>query len=62
MRNSPASENHGPLTLITGGTGFLGSHHCDWLVGEGHEVVCLDNLITGRIENIGHLQIKLLIR
>jgi len=55
MWNSPASENYRPLTLVTGGAGFLGSHLCDRLVGEGHEVVCLDNLITGRIENIGHL-------
>jgi dTDP-glucose 4,6-dehydratase len=49
------SANQHPLTLVTGGAGFLGSHLCDRLVGEGHEVVCLDNLITGRIENIKHL-------
>jgi dTDP-glucose 4,6-dehydratase len=55
MWNSPASENRRPLTLVTGGAGFLGSHLCDRLVGEGHEVVCIDNLITGRIENVGHL-------
>ncbi|MGH7258480.1 MAG: UDP-glucuronic acid decarboxylase family protein [Nitrospiraceae bacterium] len=41
--------------LITGGAGFLGSHLCDLLLGQGHEVISLDNLITGRAENIAHL-------
>jgi dTDP-glucose 4,6-dehydratase len=41
--------------VITGGAGFLGSHLCDRLLGMGHEVICLDNLITGNIENISHL-------
>ena len=41
--------------LITGGAGFLGSHLCDRLVGQGHAVVCVDNFITGRPENIAHL-------
>ncbi len=41
--------------LITGGAGFLGSHLCDLLVGQGHKVVCMDNFITGRPENIAHL-------
>ena len=40
---------------MTGGAGFLGSHLCDRLLKEGHEVVCLDNLITGAIDNIAHL-------
>lgn len=44
-----------PRTLITGGAGFLGSHLCDRLIEEGHEVVCLDNLITGRMDNVAHL-------
>ena len=44
-----------PLTLVTGGAGFLGSHLCDRLLAEGHDVICLDNLITGRRENIQHL-------
>src|SRR2546428_7085485 len=41
--------------LITGGAGFLGSHLCDRLIGMGHEVVCLDNLVTGSMDNLAHL-------
>lgn len=41
--------------LITGGAGFLGSHLCDRLIAEGHSVVCMDNLITGSLDNIEHL-------
>ncbi|OIR06293.1 UDP-glucose 4-epimerase [mine drainage metagenome] len=41
--------------LVTGGAGFLGSHLCDRLVKDGHEVVCLDNFFTGRKANIAHL-------
>jgi UDP-glucuronate decarboxylase len=41
--------------LVTGGAGFIGSHLCDRLVREGHDVVCLDNFFTGRRENIEHL-------
>ena len=41
--------------LITGGAGFLGSHLCDSLVQSGHSVICMDNLLTGRMENIDHL-------
>ena len=44
-----------PRTLITGGAGFLGSHLCDRFVKEGHEVICMDNLVTGNADNIGHL-------
>ncbi len=44
-----------PRTLITGGAGFLGSHLCDRFVGEGHDVVCMDNFITGSADNIAHL-------
>jgi dTDP-glucose 4,6-dehydratase len=42
-------------TLVTGGAGFIGSHLCDALLGEGHSVVCVDNLLTGRADNIAHL-------
>jgi len=41
--------------LITGGAGFLGSHLSDLLIGKGYEVVAMDNLITGRVENVAHL-------
>jgi UDP-glucuronate decarboxylase len=41
--------------LVTGGAGFLGSHLCERLLGDGHEVTCLDNLFTGRRENVAHL-------
>lgn len=44
-----------PRTLITGGAGFIGSHLCDRLIEEGHEVICVDNFITGSPENIAHL-------
>ncbi len=44
-----------PRTLITGGAGFLGSHLCDRFIAEGHEVICMDNLITGDPDNIAHL-------
>ena len=41
--------------VITGGAGFLGSHLCERLLAEGHEVVCVDNFLTGREENVAHL-------
>lgn len=41
--------------LITGGAGFIGSHLCDFLIDKGHKVICMDNLITGKKENIAHL-------
>lgn len=41
-------------SVVTGGAGFLGSHLCDKLLAEGHEVICLDNLITGNVANIEH--------
>jgi len=43
------------VAVVTGGAGFLGSHLCDKLVKENIKVICLDNLLTGRIENIQHL-------
>ncbi|MEJ2103936.1 MAG: SDR family NAD(P)-dependent oxidoreductase, partial [Ignavibacteriaceae bacterium] len=41
--------------IVTGGAGFLGSHLCDRLLKEGIQVICIDNLITGRTDNISHL-------
>ena len=41
--------------LVTGGAGFLGSHLCERLLNDGHDVICLDNLHTGQKENIKHL-------
>ncbi|MBI4039695.1 SDR family oxidoreductase [Candidatus Daviesbacteria bacterium] len=41
--------------LVTGGAGFIGSNLCDHLIGAKHQVVCVDNLITGSEKNIGHL-------
>ena len=41
--------------LVTGGAGFLGSHLCDRLIADGHEVLCVDNLFTGAKRNIAHL-------
>lgn len=42
-------------TLITGGAGFIGSHLCERLIKEGHDVICMDNLLTGNMDNIAHL-------
>ena len=41
--------------LITGGAGFIGSHLCEFLLGKGHSVIAMDNLITGDLRNIKHL-------
>ena len=41
--------------LVTGGTGFIGSHLCEKLLAAGHEVICVDNFYTGRKVNIAHL-------
>jgi UDP-glucuronate decarboxylase len=44
-----------PRTLVTGGAGFLGSHLCEQLLADGHDVICLDNFFTGAKDNILHL-------
>jgi len=46
----------GKRILVTGGSGFLGSHLCDRLLADGHDVLCVDNYFTGRKDNIRHLQ------
>lgn len=53
--NAPTRQ---PVTLITGGAGFLGSHLCDRLLAEGHRVVAMDNLLTGNLDNIAHLRAR----
>jgi dTDP-glucose 4,6-dehydratase len=44
-----------PISVVTGGAGFLGSHLVDRLLAEGHRVIAVDNLITGNLANIAHL-------
>src|SRR6478609_797040 len=44
-----------PTVLVTGGAGFLGSHLCDRLLADGHDVICVDNFFTGSKQNIRHL-------
>ncbi len=49
------SESSGKRVVVAGGAGFLGSHLCDALLARGDSVVCVDNLVTGRRENVAHL-------
>src|SRR6187549_2238509 len=44
-----------PISVVTGGAGFLGSHLTDRLLAEGHKVIAVDNLVTGNLANIEHL-------
>ena len=45
-----------PTSVVTGGAGFLGSHICEYLIGAGHTVYCVDNLDTGSLQNIDHIR------
>ena len=46
------AKNSQPVSVVTGGAGFLGSHLCDCLLERGHSAICLDNLDTGSLQNI----------
>src|SRR5665213_2558003 len=48
-------SSSGKRILVTGGAGFLGSHLCERLLADGHDVLCADNYFTGRKDNIAHL-------
>jgi len=50
-----AAKNSHPISVVTGGAGFLGSHLVDRLLAEGHHVIAVDNLITGNLANIAHV-------
>jgi len=54
-RKNPPLEPRQPTSVVTGGAGFLGSHLVDLLLARGHHVIAIDNLVTGSLENIGHL-------
>ena len=51
-----SSKAKKPRALVTGGAGFVGSHLCERLLSEGYRVLCMDNLITGTLENVAHLE------
>jgi len=43
-------------TVVTGGAGFIGSHLCERLIAEGHEVIAIDNFLTGNVDNVAHIK------
>ena len=55
MTKQQRNYNQSKRILVTGGAGFLGSHLCERLLNDGHEVICLDNFFTGTKSNISHL-------
>ena len=55
LSSSSSAQENVRRVLVTGGAGFLGSHLCDRLVEQGHDVICLDNLFTSQKSNVAHL-------
>src|SRR5258708_3839405 len=55
VKKKHSSAKTQPVSVVTGGAGFLGSHLCDYLLARGHKVVALDNFVTGSADNIAHL-------
>lgn len=55
MPTKRKTSAHQPVSVVTGGAGFLGSHLTDLLLNRGHRVVAIDNLVTGSTDNIAHL-------
>jgi len=53
--HSPDTIHHSPVTIVTGGAGFIGSHLCDYFIKQDKKVICVDNLCTGQKKNINHL-------
>ncbi len=54
-REPETAQPHAPISVVTGGAGFLGSHLVDLLLERGHRVIAIDNLVTGNVDNIAHL-------
>src|SRR6266513_3913534 len=54
-RNKTSRRSRSPVSVVTGGAGFLGSHLVDLLLSRGHRVIAIDNLVTGSVDNIAHL-------
>jgi dTDP-glucose 4,6-dehydratase len=55
MAKTTKSKNQQPVSVVTGGAGFLGSHLSDLLISRGHKVIAIDNFVTGTVDNISHL-------